>query len=150
MWEEGLAAEPPAAGDLSPHRHPLSCAWVVQRSGPRLLSSACAFSRGCENQDTFPWGLLCPKKLKQINPADGITAPTSPNLFTSTCWLAEILWPSPWKESSFPRHSHLSRGPTTLLSPQSPPMSSAHCPQTSPRPPFTAVALFVTPGTVTP
>lgn len=87
----GGGAVQPQRGTCPLTTTPPSCAWVVQSRGPWLLSRTCVFSQGCENQDTFPWGLLCPIKLEQINLADGITAPTSHNLFTSSCWLAGIL-----------------------------------------------------------
>lgn len=138
----------PSRGPV-PSRTPPSCAWVVQRRGLQLLSSESAFSQGCENQDTFPWGLLCPIKLKQINLADGIPAPTGPNLFTSPCWPAGILQPSPWKEASSPSH-HLPLVPTTLLFPQPPPISSVHCPPTSPRPHSLQQLNFIPPGALTP
>lgn len=78
----------PLATDLSPAPPPvliLGGLWVCSRvgkvdEGTSALSRDCAFSQGCENQDTFPWGLLCPIKLKQINFADGITALTSHRL----------------------------------------------------------------------
>lgn len=85
--------------EQSPQRPLILCLggpWVCDsvggaEQGTSALSRVCFFfSRGHENQDAFPWGLLCPIKLKQIILADGITALTSYNLFPSTCWLGHI------------------------------------------------------------
>lgn len=85
--------------DLPPHSTPMPVpGWsmgLLQGGkggvGDLYSKQGVCFSQGCENQDTFPWGLFCPIKLKQISLADGITAPASLNLITFTCWLEHTL-----------------------------------------------------------
>lgn len=141
-----------------PSRPPPSCTWVVQRRGLRLLSSESAFSQGCENQDTFPWGLLCPIKLKQINLADGIPAPTGPNLFTSPAPTSLPL-PAGQRGSCSPAPGRKPPPPATLISHLSPPHScsrSPHqsilstAPQLPPGPHSLQQLHFVPPGALTP